>query len=109
MIIGKFLDRKIILPVRFLLSPDTILSIEFVVDTGFNNALAQLTENIESLISIGKKSRSFYIDRNCWGEISVYLRKHLAKWLGLAKPQSAAISTILCSGCLSNDFDRSST
>jgi predicted aspartyl protease len=39
MIVGKFIDKKIILPVRFLLSPDTILSIELVVDTGFNGYL----------------------------------------------------------------------
>lgn len=39
MMTGKFIDRKIILPVRFLLSTDTILSIEFVVDTGFNGYL----------------------------------------------------------------------
>lgn len=39
MITGKFIDRKIILPVKFLLSTDTILSIEFVVDTGFNGYL----------------------------------------------------------------------
>jgi clan AA aspartic protease len=39
MITGKFIDKKIILPVRLLLSPDTILSIEFVVDTGFNGYL----------------------------------------------------------------------
>jgi clan AA aspartic protease len=39
MIIGKFIDKKITLPVNFLLSTDTILSIEFVVDTGFNGYL----------------------------------------------------------------------
>ncbi len=39
MIIGKFVEKKIILPVGFLLSKDTILSIEFVVDTGFNGYL----------------------------------------------------------------------
>ncbi len=39
MITGKFIDKKIILPVKFLLSADTILSIKFVVDTGFNGYL----------------------------------------------------------------------
>jgi clan AA aspartic protease len=39
MITGKFIDKKIIFPVGFLLSQDTILSIEFVVDTGFNGYL----------------------------------------------------------------------
>jgi clan AA aspartic protease len=39
MITGKFIDKKIILPVGFLLSKDTILSIDFVVDTGFNGYL----------------------------------------------------------------------
>ena len=39
MIRGKFVDRKIILPVRFLLSQEMIFSVEFVVDTGFNGHL----------------------------------------------------------------------
>jgi clan AA aspartic protease len=39
MIRGKFVDKKIILPVRFLLSQEMIFSIEFVVDTGFNGYL----------------------------------------------------------------------
>ncbi len=39
MITGKFIDNKIVLPVKFLLSIDTILSVEFVVDTGFNGYL----------------------------------------------------------------------
>jgi predicted aspartyl protease len=39
MIIGKFIDKKIIITVWFLLSKDTVLSIEFVVDTGFNGYL----------------------------------------------------------------------
>jgi predicted aspartyl protease len=39
MITGKFIDKKIILPVKFLLSTDTMLSIEFVVDTGFNGSI----------------------------------------------------------------------
>lgn len=39
MIVGKFVDKKIVLPVGLLLSQDTILSIEFVVDTGFNGYL----------------------------------------------------------------------
>jgi clan AA aspartic protease len=39
MIIGKFIDKKIILPIWFLLSKDTILAIDFVVDTGFNGYL----------------------------------------------------------------------
>jgi predicted aspartyl protease len=39
MIRGEFIDHKIILPVRFLLSVETIFSIEFVLDTGFNGYL----------------------------------------------------------------------
>ena len=39
MIHGKFIDRKIILPVKFLLSAETVFSIEFVLDTGFNGYL----------------------------------------------------------------------
>jgi clan AA aspartic protease len=39
MITGKFVDKKIVLPVKFLLSSDTILSVDFVVDTGFNGYL----------------------------------------------------------------------
>jgi predicted aspartyl protease len=36
MIVGKFVDNRAILPVRFYLSADTELAIDFVVDTGFN-------------------------------------------------------------------------
>jgi clan AA aspartic protease len=39
MITGKFVDKKIVLPVKLLLSSDTILSVDFVVDTGFNGYL----------------------------------------------------------------------
>jgi predicted aspartyl protease len=39
MIRGKFVDRKVILPVRFSLSQAMIFSVEFVVDTGFNGYL----------------------------------------------------------------------
>jgi predicted aspartyl protease len=39
MIIGKIVDRKIIIPVPFLLSAEMIFSVEFVVDTGFNGYL----------------------------------------------------------------------
>jgi clan AA aspartic protease len=39
MIIGKFVDRKIIVPVRFILSEEIIFSVEFVIDTGFNGYL----------------------------------------------------------------------
>jgi clan AA aspartic protease len=39
MIIGKIVDRKIIIPVTFLLSAEMIFSVEFVLDTGFNGYL----------------------------------------------------------------------
>jgi clan AA aspartic protease len=39
MIRGKFVDKKIIIPVRFLLSQEMIFDVEFVVDTGFNGYL----------------------------------------------------------------------
>jgi clan AA aspartic protease len=39
MIVGKFVDSKIILPVRFLLSDKMMFSVEFVLDTGFNGYL----------------------------------------------------------------------
>jgi clan AA aspartic protease len=39
MILGKFVDNRAILPVRFYLSADTELAIDFVVDTGFNDYL----------------------------------------------------------------------
>ncbi|WP_309743969.1 clan AA aspartic protease [Chamaesiphon sp. OTE_20_metabat_361] len=39
MIRGKFIDKKIVLPVRFLLSQEMIFDVEFVVDTGFNGYL----------------------------------------------------------------------
>jgi predicted aspartyl protease len=42
MITGKFVHKKIVLPVKLLLSSDTILSVDFVVDTGFNGYLTLL-------------------------------------------------------------------
>ena len=39
MILGKFVDNRAMLPVRFCLSEDTELTIDFVVDTGFNDYL----------------------------------------------------------------------
>jgi clan AA aspartic protease len=39
MILGKFVDRRAILPVKFYLSADPELAIDFVVDTGFNDYL----------------------------------------------------------------------
>jgi clan AA aspartic protease len=39
MIIGKIVDRKIILPVKFLLSAGMTFSVEFILDTGFNGYL----------------------------------------------------------------------
>ena len=39
MIRGRFVDSKIILPVKFILSQEIIFDVEFVVDTGFNGYL----------------------------------------------------------------------
>jgi clan AA aspartic protease len=39
MISGKFVDSRVILPVRFLLPGDMSFTIDFVVDTGFSGYL----------------------------------------------------------------------
>jgi predicted aspartyl protease len=39
MILGKFLDRRVVLPINFCLMNDTDLIINCVVDTGFNDYL----------------------------------------------------------------------
>jgi clan AA aspartic protease len=39
MILGKFLERRVVLPVRFCLTQMNDLTIDFVVDTGFNGYL----------------------------------------------------------------------
>jgi clan AA aspartic protease len=40
MILGEFVDGKIVVPVIFCLDISTDLTISFVLDTGFNNCLA---------------------------------------------------------------------
>jgi clan AA aspartic protease len=42
MILGKFVENKIILPVRFVLAGEMVFSVDFVVDTGFNSFLTLL-------------------------------------------------------------------
>jgi predicted aspartyl protease len=39
MILGKFVDGRVVLPVSFCLGNDTDLMIDCVVDTGFNDYL----------------------------------------------------------------------
>ncbi len=39
MILGKFVENRIILPVRFVLAAEMVFSVDFVVDTGFNGYL----------------------------------------------------------------------
>ncbi len=39
MIVGKFVENKIILPVSFVLAGEMVFSVGFVVDTGFNGYL----------------------------------------------------------------------
>jgi predicted aspartyl protease len=39
MILGKFVDGRVVLPVNFCLSENMNLTIDFVLDTGFNNHL----------------------------------------------------------------------
>jgi clan AA aspartic protease len=39
MILGKFVDRRVVLPINFCLMDDTDLIINCVVDTGFNDYL----------------------------------------------------------------------
>jgi clan AA aspartic protease len=39
MILGKFVEGRVVLPVNFCLSENMNLTIDFVLDTGFNNHL----------------------------------------------------------------------
>jgi predicted aspartyl protease len=40
MILGEFVDSRIVIPVIFCLDSSTSLTVGFVLDTGFNNCLA---------------------------------------------------------------------
>jgi clan AA aspartic protease len=49
MIRGTFVERRIILPVIFILSPEIIFDVEFVVDTGFNGYLTLPVEAVGAM------------------------------------------------------------
>jgi clan AA aspartic protease len=49
MILGEFVDGKIVVPVIFCLDISTDLTISFVLDTGFNNCLALLPSAVAAL------------------------------------------------------------
>jgi clan AA aspartic protease len=44
MILGKFVDGRVVLPVKFCIANDTDIAIDCVVDTGFNDYLTLPTQ-----------------------------------------------------------------
>jgi predicted aspartyl protease len=52
MIYGRLIDGKAIVPVIFRLPTQPDFSIDFIIDTGFNDHLARLADGREALLSI---------------------------------------------------------